>query len=235
MQEIRSEKPLIGADNNSLIAVLSINLILFVLIVFLKVVYYLSSIPIDQFYTQIVQPTILFSNWQILVHQPWTLFTYNWAHDGFWILLTNMIWLTAFGIVLQESNANKHLFPVYFYGGLVAGIVYCFLGSSTPLIGASSSVMAIATAALLLQPQYRLLKNIGGGIPLWVLGLCFIVLQGFSFIHIQWATILASLIGAATGALYILLLKKGIDLGKWMHQLLHLLNNSLAPKNNSSI
>ena len=162
-------------------------------------------------------------------------YSVNWAHDGFWILLTNMIWLTAFGIVLQESNANKHLFPVYFYGGLVAGIVYCFLGSSTPLIGASSSVMAIATAALLLQPQYRLLKNIGGGIPLWVLGLCFIVLQGFSFIHIQWATILASLIGAATGALYILLLKKGIDLGKWMHQLLHLLNNSLAPKNNSSI
>ena len=40
---------------------------------------------------------------------------------------------------------------------------------------------------------------------------------------------------AARLFLYILLLKKGIDLGKWMHQLLHLLNNSLAPKNNSSI
>jgi hypothetical protein len=67
MQEIRSEKPLIGADNNSLIAVLSINLILFTLIGFLKVVYYLSSIPIEQFYAQIQHPIILFSNWQILI------------------------------------------------------------------------------------------------------------------------------------------------------------------------
>ena len=95
--------------------------------------------------------------------------------------------------------------------------------------------MAIAIAALMLQPQYRLLKNIGGGIPLWVLGCFYMVMQGFSFIHTEWPTMLASLIGAVTGALYILLLKKRIDLGKWMHQLLHLLNNSLAPKNNSSI
>jgi hypothetical protein len=56
------------------------------------------------------------------------------------------------------------------------------------------------------------------------------VIQGLSFIHMEWATVVASLIGAATGALYIVLLKKGLDLGKWMHQLLHLLNNSLAPK-----
>ena len=235
MQEIRSEKPLIGADNNSLIAVVSINLILFALIGFLKVVYYLSSISIEQFYSQILYPTILFSNLQILLHQPWTIFTYNWVHDGFWILLTNMIWLTAFGIVLQESNANKHLFPVYFYGGLVSGIFYCFLGTSTPLIGASSSVMAIAIAALCIQPKYRLLKHIGGGIPLWMLGVCYLGIQAFSFIHLEWATMTAIFIGAVTGALYIMLLKKGVDLGKWMHQLLHLLNNSLAPKNNSSI
>jgi hypothetical protein len=35
---------------------------------------------------------------------------------------------------------------------------------------------------------------------------------------------------ATTGLLYVILLNKGNDLGKWMHQLLHLLNNSLAPK-----
>lgn len=230
MQEIRSEKPLIGADNNSLIAVVSINLILFALIGFLKVVYYLSSISLEQFYAQIVQPAILFSNVQILIHQPWALFTFNWVHDGFWILLTNMVWLTAFGIVLQESNANKHLFPIYFYSGLVAGIIFCFFGTTTPLMGATCSVMAIAMAALLLQPNYRLLQNIGGGIPLWVLGVGYITIQAFSFIHLDRAIVIACFFGAATGAFYIVLLKKGVDLGKWMHQLLHLLNNSLAPK-----
>jgi membrane associated rhomboid family serine protease len=230
MQEVHSEKPLIGADNNSLIAVVSINLILFALIGFLKVVYYLSSTPLEQFYAQIVQPTILFSNWQILIHQPWTLFTYNWVHDGFWILFTNMIWLTAFGIVLQESNANKHLFPIYFYGGLVAGIMFSFFATTSPLMGAGASVMAIAMAALLLQPTYRLLQNIGGGIPLWVLGIGYFVMQGLAMAHMELPTVVASLFGAATGAVYIVLLKKGVDLGKWMHQLLHLLNNSLAPK-----
>jgi membrane associated rhomboid family serine protease len=230
MQDINSEKPIIGADNNSLIALLSINLVVYALIGFLKVVYYLSSYPLEQFYAQVVNPTILFSNFQMLLHQPWSLLTYNWVHNGFWILLNNMIWLTAFGLVLQLSNANKHLFPIYFYSGLISGLAFCFLGANAPLMGASISVIAIAVAAVVLHPQYRLLENLGGGIPLWILGLIYFVVQGFSLMHAEWPMIMVSLIGAVTGAFYILLLKKGLDLGKWMHQLLHLLNNSLAPK-----
>ena len=97
-------------------------------------------------------------------------------------------------------------------------------------MGAGISVMAISIAAMTIRPQYRLLKNIGGGIPLWVLVLGYLVLQIFSLKHVEIAIVLAHLIGAATGFIYILLLKKGVDLGKWMHQLLHLMNNSLAPK-----
>ncbi len=230
MQEINSQKPIIGADNNSLIALISINLVVYAFIGFLKVVYYLSSYPLEQFYAQVVNPTILFSNFQLVLHQPWSLFTYNWVHNGFWILLNNMIWLTAFGLVLQLSNANKHLFPIYFYSGLISGLVFCFVGASVPLMGAGISVMAIVVAAVVLQPQYRLLENLGGGIPLWILGLVYFVIQGFSLMHAEWPIIIVSFVGAVTGALYILLLKKGFDIGKWMHQLLHLLNNSLAPK-----
>ena len=231
MQETSSsEKPLIGADNNSLIALLTINLVVYAFIGFLRVVYYLNSYPIEQFYAQVVHPSILFSDFQTFLHQPWSLLTYNWAQDGFWILLTNMIWLTAFGIVLQESNSNKHLFPIYFYSGLLGGIIYCCLGGKLPLMGAGISVMAIAIAAMTLRPQYRLLKNIGGGIPLWVLVLGYLVIQIFSLKYVEIAIVLAHLIGAASGFIYILLLKKGHDLGKWMHQLLHLMNNSLAPK-----
>jgi hypothetical protein len=61
----------------------------------------------------------------------------------------------------------------------------------------------------------------------------YLVIQAFSFKQMELGIIVAQLIGAVTGFIYILLLKKGIDLGKWMHQLLHLMNNSLAPKNNS--
>lgn len=44
-----SNKPLLGADNNALIALLSINLVVYALIGFFKVVYYLNSLPLEQF------------------------------------------------------------------------------------------------------------------------------------------------------------------------------------------
>jgi len=232
MQNEKSTKPLLGADNNALIAVLSINLVVYALIGFLKVIYYLNSLPLEQFYTQIMQPSILASSPSEFLHQPWTLLTYYWVHDGFWILLTNMIWLVAFGLILQEQSANKHIFPIYFYAGIVAGLSYIFLGAELPIMGAQVGVMAIVIATVRLAPKYRLLKNIGKGIPVWILAMVYLIFQIVSLQEDSLALIISYLAAATTGLLYIMLLNKGRDLGKWMHQLLASLNNSLAPKNN---
>jgi len=230
MQNESNHKPSIGADNNALIALLSINLVVYALIGFLKVVYYLNSYPLEQFYAQIMEPSILHPSALELLHQPWTLFTYYWVHDGFWVLLTNMIWLTAFGVLLQEQSANKHIFPIYFYAGIVAGLTYIFLGAALPIMGAQVAVMAIAIATVTLAPQYRLLKNIGKGIPVWILAMVYLIIQALTLQEASLALIISYLAAATTGLLYVMLLNKGNDLGKWMHQLLHLLNNSLAPK-----
>jgi len=232
MQNEKSTKPLLGADNNALIAVLSINLVVYALIGFLKVIYYLNSLPLEQFYAQIMQPSILASSPSEFLHQPWTLLTYYWVHDGFWILLTNMIWLVAFGLILQEQSANKHIFPIYFYAGIVAGLSYIFLGAELPIMGAQVGVMAIVIATVRLAPKYRLLKNIGKGIPVWILAMVYLIIQIVSLQEASLALIISYLAAATTGLLYIMLLNKGRDLGKWMHQLLASLNNSLAPKNN---
>ena len=230
MQNEKSTKPLLGADNNALIAVLSINLVVYALIGFLKVIYYLNSLPLEQFYTQIMQPSILASSPSEFLHQPWTLLTYYWVHDGFWILLTNMIWLVAFGLILQEQSANKHIFPIYFYAGIVAGLSYIFLGAELPIMGAQVGVMAIVIATVRLAPKYRLLKNIGKGIPVSILAMVYLIIQALTLQEASLALIISYLAAATTGLLYVMLLNKGNDLGKWMHQLLHLLNNSLAPK-----
>ena len=87
MQNENSNKPLLGADNNALIALLSINLVVYALIGFFKVVYYLNSLPLEQFYAQIMQPSILASSPSEFLQQPWTLLTYYWVHDGFWAVL----------------------------------------------------------------------------------------------------------------------------------------------------
>ncbi|NQW78144.1 MAG: rhomboid family intramembrane serine protease [Chitinophagaceae bacterium] len=230
MQNKNSNKPLLGADNNALIALLSINLVVYAFIGFFKVVYYLNSFPEEQFYAQIMQPSILVSSTTEFLQQPWTILTYYWVHDGFWVLLTNMIWLLAFGYLLQEQAANKHIFPIYFYAGILAGLSYILLGADAPIMGAQVGVMALAMAVVSLSPDYRLLKNIGKGIPVWILALVYLIIQALSLEDASFALVVSYLVAASTGLLYVMLLNKGRDLGKWMHQLLALLNNSLAPK-----
>ena len=56
--------------------------------------------------------------YQEALEKPWTFFIYNWSHDQFWTLCGNMIWLTVFGLILQNQGANKHLFPIYLYSGI---------------------------------------------------------------------------------------------------------------------
>ena len=78
----------------------------------------------------------------------------------------------------------------------------------------------------------RLLANIGSGIPLWILSLLYFALQIAMLTKFQFANSLVAMISVIMGLVYVLLLKKGVDLGKWMHNLLHWLNKSAAPKTN---
>ena len=229
-----NQKPLLGADNNALVALLSINLVVYVILGFLKVVYYLDSSPIEEFYTNIFHQFTLSNHWSVIVSKPWSVFTYNWVHDGFWALFANMIWLTLFGYVLQNTQANKHLFPIYFYSGVVGALVFSILSTtgtiSNPFLGANVSVMAISLATMMIAPQFKVLKNIGNGIPIWIVCVGYTLLQIIALTQYQIASIIAIIVSACMGILYALLLKKEIDLGKWMHNLLNWVNKIGAPK-----
>ena len=239
MQADSNQKPLLGADNNALVALLAVNLVAFVLLGFFKVIYFLDGTPIELFYKNIFHLFTLPTSGDQWLTQAWSLFTFNWIHDGFWELFTNMIWLTVFGYVLQMNQSNKHLFPIYFYAGLMGGIAYISmsfgLGSnfiSFPLMGASMSVTAVVVATTFIAPRFKLIANIGSGIPLWILSLLYFALQVAMLTKYQIANTLVAVISVGMGLVYVLLLKKGVDLGKWMHNLLHWLNKSAAPKTN---
>jgi membrane associated rhomboid family serine protease len=228
MQQEQDQKPLLGADNNALVALLAINLVAYVMLGLLKVIYFLESEPIEKFYIQLFYPLTLQSDW---IQHPWSLLTYNWVQDGFWVLFANMIWLSIFSYVLQVRGANKHIFPIYFYSGLMGAIVFLLMGANQPLVGAAVSVTGLAVATMAFAPNYKFLPTIAGGIPLWIFGIVFILLQGYTLIDAPLAVDISIGIGGMMGLFYVMLLKRDIDLGKWMHQLLHLLNNSLSPKN----
>jgi membrane associated rhomboid family serine protease len=239
MQSGSNQKPLLGADNNALVALIAINLMAFVLLGFFKVIYFLDGTSIELFYKNIFHLFTLPTSGDQWLTQAWSLFTFNWIHDGFWELFTNMIWLTVFGYVLQMNQSNKHLFPIYFYAGLMGGLAYIAmsfgLGSnfiSFPLMGASISVTAVVVATTFIAPRFKLIANIGSGIPLWILSLLYFALQVAMLTKYQIANTLVAVISVGMGLIYVLLLKRGVDLGKWMHNLLHWLNKSAAPKTN---
>jgi len=239
MQQGPNQKPILGADNNALVALLAINLVAYVMLGFLKVIYFLDGTPIELFYKNIFHLFTLPTSGAAWLTHAWSFFTFNWIHDGFWELFTNMIWLSVFGYVLQMNQSNKHLFPIYFYAGLLGGIAYIMMsfgvGSnfiSFPLMGASMSVSAIAIATTLIAPRFKLIANIGSGIPLWILSLIYFALQIATLTKYQFANSIVAMIAVFMGVVYVLLLKNGVDLGKWMHNLLHWLNKSAAPKTN---
>jgi membrane associated rhomboid family serine protease len=218
----------LGADNNALVALLAINLVGYVILGLLKVIFYLESLPLEQFYNQIFYPLTLQRDWFI---QPWSLLTYNWVHDGFGLLFVNMLGLSVFSYVMQLVGANKHIFPIYFYSGFIGGIVFLCIGANQPLIGANASITGLVLASVALAPNYKCIPSWAGGFPFWILGLAFLLLQGYIFLDASIAVDLAMITGGLMGWVYIYFLKRGKDLGNWMHRLLHYLNNSLSPKN----
>jgi hypothetical protein len=99
-------------------------------------------------------------------------------------------------------------------------------------MGASMSVSAVVVATTLIAPRYKLLANIGNGVPLWILTVIYFALQIAMLTKYPVANSIVAMIAVFMGVVYVLLLKRGVDLGKWMHNLLHWLNKSAAPKTN---
>ena len=223
-----SKKPLWGADNNALVALLAVNLVVAVAFVFMKVTYYLEGFPAMDFQNEIYQYVILLP--ENIQQAPWTFISFNWTHDNFWALFTNMFWLFMFGNILQNVSANRHLFPIYFYSGIIAATSYVLHNGQEPLVGAQTSVLAIALATAIIAPNYKILPNIGKGIPTWLILIIYLIITGLSFASHPIELSFSIFLGGLSGLLYAFLLKKEIDLGAWMHHLLSSINNSLTPK-----
>jgi hypothetical protein len=143
-------------------------------------------------------------------------------------LLSHLFWLWTFGSILQDLAGERKVFPLYIYGGLAGALSFLvFVGvqsatghpASHPAFhGAITSVMAVAVAATVISPQYRLFPMIGGGIPLWVLTLVFFVID-FASISNHTVLFFSHLTAAAVGFLFGRNLMRGRDWSVWMNRL----------------
>ncbi len=173
----------------------------------------------------------------------WTLLTYGWFHfNGFWELFSNMLWLYCFGSVVQMLVGPKQVIPLYAYC-LVAGGA-CYLLSQllpgefgkTPIIvgmlGSRAGLMGLAAAAITLTPKYRFYLTDTFSIPIMVVAGIFgvLMIMGSGF-YMPVIFLLAG--GAATGFIYIRLLRAGYRPGDWMYNVSGRVESLVTPDENA--
>ena len=172
----------LGQDGNQLVNLIAIVAVAFVLLKFVYVIYRFAQLSEVDYRVNVLNKFILPGSLKAFLLQPWTLVTHMFVHDGVMRALGNLLWLWAFGYIMQDLMGNRKIIPLFVYGGLTGGIlfivIYTLFFKHQPafgtLEGSSAGILAIAVAATVLAPRYRIFPMLNGGIPLWVLCLVFL-------------------------------------------------------------
>ncbi|MCL7972786.1 MAG: rhomboid family intramembrane serine protease [marine benthic group bacterium] len=99
-----------------------------------------------------------------VISRPWTLFTYMFLHGGFWHLAFNMLVLYFFGPRLESRLGSRTFLQLYFFSGLVAGLVSVVVpfllptfSTMTAVVGASGALYGVLLAFAHYWPDERIL------------------------------------------------------------------------------
>ncbi|MFN8288833.1 MAG: rhomboid family intramembrane serine protease [Chitinophagaceae bacterium] len=246
-QEQQYRKKILAAKtSNDLFLLIATCLIVFVSFAFVKALWYFNN-PDDKLVTkamfnhQVLGLFTLPADRGALLNKPWTILTSMFIHDNndVWKVFSNMFWLWSFGFILQDLTGGKKIIPVFLYGAFGGGIAfilaYNFIPALRPLLpfatlgGAGCGVMAVAIVTTFVSPGYRLFPMIGGGIPLWVITLLYLV-SSFISVSISDTGMLITLSGAlVTGLLFIWFYRNGHDWSEWMNNFFDWITNLFNP------
>ena len=238
------QKPTLGQNNNSLVILFAINAFVFVILNFLKIAFVLDGLgeaAEGLFLKKILYWFTLSPQTHELLIKPWTVLAYMFSHYSIWGFISNMLWLWAFGYVLQDLVGNKKLIPIYIYGGFFGGLFFVATASYVPSIhqsifsgylfeGASAAIVAVAVATTTLSPNYRIYQHIGSGFSLWILGLLFLAVDIASIAFGSPAIIISHIAAAIAGFVFIKQLKNGNDLGNWMYNIIYRVDDLFNPE-----
>jgi membrane associated rhomboid family serine protease len=233
----------LGQSNNALTTLIVINIILFVILAFVKMFWYLryedNTAAVNFFNEQVVSWFALPADFGKLMTQPWALVTHMFVQTSFWQVIANMLWLWCFGYIMQDLTGNGKLVPVFIYGALAGAIGFMVAYNLIPslhdavktasFMGASTGVMAIAVATTLVAPRYKLFPMINGGLPLWILTAVYLIIDFATIQRGDWPTMFAHLSGALAGVLFMFFLRRGYDGSDWMNNFFEWLNNLFNP------
>lgn len=224
---LKKTKFTLGQPDNALMWLFVINVSFFLILLTIKVAINVNDRSNAVFNTQVVNWFQLPAGLPALSQRPWTVISYMFSDIDLMRALSNMLWLWAFGSVLQNLTGNKKLIPVYLYGGFAGAV--CFMVAvylipanraiidSLGLLGANASVLAVAIAATMIAPNYRIFKHIRGGIPIWILTVIYVAIDLAGVAQNAAVFPIAHIGGAFTGFLFVKMLKNNMDGSEWMN------------------
>lgn len=237
------ERLSLGQKHNALITLIVINLIVFVILAFVKTIYQLryedQTAAIGAFDKNILHWFTLSANPADIAGKPWTIITHMFVHDGLWPILGNMLWLWVFGYILQDLTGNRKLVPVFLYGAFAGAIAFVLACNLLPALqhrlptelsfGAAAGIMAIAAAITTLAPGYRIFPMLNGGIPIWIVTAFYLVIDLATLPANNPAGHITHLGGALAGFLFIFSYRRGHDWGSWMNNCYDWFGNLFNP------
>lgn len=203
-----------------------INVGLFLLIRLLGVIFLLIDLP-DLPYLQYLQVP---SSTVALLHRPWTVITYMFTHFDFLHILFNMLWLYWFGGLFLNFFSERQLGGLYLLGGIAGAILFVVtynifpyfqpVVSSSYLMGASASVMAIVFAVSFYRKDVEIMLFLIGRIKLIYLALFTFVIDLLAITSDNAGGHIAHIGGALFGILFASCITRGMDLTAPMNRLL---------------
>jgi membrane associated rhomboid family serine protease len=217
--------------NNAHVQLIIINVVIFMLMGVLYVVAKITGIP-DLFlivYDQFTLPSVIGE----FIKEPWTLFTYSFAHYfryqppgdiGIFHILMNMLVFYWFGRLFVEYLGSDKLIALYLLGGLTGGLLYIgmyntipyFMAQPSTLVGASAAVFAVVVAVATLLPNYTFFLLFLGPVRIKYIAAFYVVISFLGSVGSNAGGEIAHLGGALMGFIYMKQLQSGINWGSWI-------------------
>ena len=211
---------------NILAKLIYINVGLFILIRLMGVIFLLFNIPGISFLQYLQMP----SSPELLMYRPWTVITYMFTHFDFLHILFNMLWLYWFGGLFLTFFSERQLGGLYLLGGIAGAILFMLaynifpyfqtVASSSYLMGASASVMAIVFAVSFYRKDLEINLFLIGRIKLIYLALFTFVIDLLAITSENAGGHIAHIGGALFGIWFAMRIKEGKDLTASMNRLL---------------
>jgi membrane associated rhomboid family serine protease len=186
-----------------------INIGVFLIFRFIQLFMVLGGFSPDMIHPWLAFFSIPAEPFALLMH-PWTPFTYMFLHFDFLHLLFNVLYLYWFGRLFLQIIGPGPFLKTYLIGGLSGALMY-FLAinflpafyshfSSTILLGASASAMAILFAVARYQPEFSVYLVLIGPVRLKYVALFALIIDLISISNLSnTGGHLAHLGGAAAG------------------------------------